>query len=131
MLTLRYEDVQGLGAYKPYFAQIKDLANTIGAFDAKAAPTVRFLSCDHIPAAPERVEEFMIKLREECALAQVFMAEVSDGLVVTNHQQFLQTLNIAGIRFWNNHLVRFALLTRSDYGREETSYGCYGQHGSL
>lgn len=132
MLTLRWEDVQSLGAYKPYFAQIKDLANTIGAFDGKAAPTVRFLSCDHVPASPERVEQFMVKLREECALAQVFMAEIAEGgLVVTNHQQFLQTLNIAGVRFWGNHLVRFALLTRGDYNREEVSYGCYGQHGSL
>lgn len=132
MLTLRYDDVQSLGAYKCYFAQIKDLANVVGAFDAKAAPTVRFLSCDHVPATPERVEEFMVKLREECALAQVFMAEIAGGgLVVTNHQQFLQTLNIAGVRFWNNHLVRFALLTRGDYNREETSFGNYGQNGSL
>ena len=132
MLTLRYEDVQSLGAYKCYFAQIKDLANVVGAFDEKAAPTVRFLSCDHVPASEERVEEFMKALRNECALAQVFMAEIAEGgLVVTNHQQFLQTLNIAGVRFWNNHLVRFALLTRGDYNREETSFGCYGQHGSL
>ncbi len=132
MLTLRYEDVQSLGAYKCFYAQIIDLANTIGAFDAKAAPSVRFLQCDHVPATPERVEQFRIKLREECALAQVFMAEIAEGgLVVTNHQQFLQTLNIAGVRFWGNHLVRFALLTRGDYNREETSYGCYGQHGSL
>ena len=132
MMTLRYEDVASLGAYKCYFSQIVDLANVVGAFDAGAAPTVRFLSCDHKEATPERVEAFMVKLREECALAQVFMAEIAEGgLVITNCQQFLQTLNIAGIRFWNNHLVRFALLTRGDYNREETSYGCYGQHGSL
>lgn len=132
MLTLRHEDVQSLGAYKCYFAQIVDLKNVVGAFDAGAAPTVRFLQCDHVPASEERVEQFMVKLREECALAQVFMAEIAEGgLVIANCQQFLQTLNIATVRFWNNHLVRFALLTRGDYNREETSYGCYGQHGSL
>ena len=132
MLTLRYEDVQSLGAYKCYFAQIKDLANVVGAFDEKAAPTGRFLQCDHVPATPERVEDFMVKLREECALAQVFMAEIAEGgLVIANCQQFIQTLNIATVRFWNNHLVRMALLTRGDYNREETSYGCFGQHGSL
>ncbi len=131
MLSLQWSDVGGLANYKAYFAKIVDRDSTIGAFDAGAAPSVRFLQCDHVPASPARVEAFMDFLRAEGAISQTFFAEIDGGFVVNNCQHFLQMLNVTGIKFWNNAFVRFALLTRGDYDREETSYGVYGGHNSL
>ena len=131
MLTLEYSEVAALANYKCYYEKIVDLAETIGAFDAKAAPTVRFQTCEHIPASPERVQEFKDFLMEEAIKSHAFYAEISDGLVVQNLQSFGMALTVAGIKFWNNAFVRFAVLHKDEWGRVATSYGSYGQHGTV
>ena len=132
MLTLEYEDVAALANYKCWYGRIIDLEASLGAFDNGAAPSVRFTSCQHLHASPERVTEFKEFLRAEAAKNMTFYAEINNGgLVIQNLQAFQQVLATAAIRFYNNAFIRFALLTRDEWGREVTSYGCYGQSGSL
>jgi hypothetical protein len=132
MLTLEYADVAALANYKCWYGRIVDLAESLGAFDAGAAPSVRFQSCQHLSASPERVAQFKEFLRVEAAKNLTFYAEINNGgLVIQNLGQFQQVLATAAIRWTNNAFVRFALLTKDEWGRSETSYGCYGLHGSL
>ena len=132
MLTLEYADVAALANYKCWYGKIVDLEASLGAFDNGAAPSVRFTSCQHLPASPERVLEFKEFLRAEAAKNLTFYAEIAEGgLVIQNLKAFQQVLATAAIRWTNNAFVRFALLTKDEWGRSETSYGCFGQHNSL
>lgn len=125
-LTLDKDEVASLGNFKCYFAKILDLEATCAAFDSGSAPSIRFTSCQHVPD-PVSAEKFLVRLREACAVTGTRMAEIQGGwMVITDTQRFLTTLNNATIRQWNNPNKRFALITQSDYGREVTSYGCYG-----
>ena len=122
--TLRWEDVQSLGASPCQFFQIVDLENTVGAFMAGAAPSVRFTSCDHPPDVAT-AQEFLKVFRHGCLMGGVGMAELEDGMAVSNSHQALQVLNASTIRFFNDAHKRFAVLTKDSYGREITSYGAY------
>jgi hypothetical protein len=132
MLTLEYDDVAALANYRCWFGKIVDLEASLGAFDAGAAPSVRFTSCQHLHASPERVTEFKEFLRAEAAKNMTFYAEIADGgLVIQNLQAFQQVLATAAVRFYNNAFIRFALFTKDEWGRSETSFGVYGMHNSL
>jgi hypothetical protein len=132
MLTLEYADVAALANYKCWYGKIVDLEASLGAFDNGAAPSVRFTSCQHVHASPERVADFKDFLRVEAAKNLTFYAEIEGGgLVIQDLRAFQQVLTTTAIRWTNNAFVRFALLTKDEWGRSETSYGCFGQDGSL
>ena len=123
-LTLEWGEIDALGNGPCQFARIVDLAETCGAFNASAAPSVRFLTCEYEPNH-ETATQFMHNFQAACLFSGVGLAVISDGLVVSNAHQALQTLNQTTIRFWNNGHRRLAFLTRDKHGRELTSWGVY------